>query len=528
MKDHVQVLTGRYHDSVTLLATSRAVAAVEGVRAAQVAMATPLNLDVLATMGFTLPGTSPDDLVVALRVDDGAATETVVATALEAMEASLSRRSASGTTAYEDSPRTTAAALRREPAALVLVSVPGEHATAEAWDALDAGASVMLFSDNVSVADEVALKLAAADRGLLVMGPDCGTAVVGGVGLGFANAVRPGPVSLVAASGTGAQHLMALLDATGVGVRHCLGLGGRDLSADVGGLGAEQALRLLAADDGTELVVLVSKPADPGVVTRLERLAADLGLQLEQAVLGAGRDDLTAVAERVCARLHVSPPGWPTWSPDRGATAGDLPRRVQQGEPQGLLRGLFSGGTLCDEALAVAGAALGPIASNLPFDPSWPRLDASGPGALGRSLAGVGHAMVDLGDDTLTVGRAHPMIDSSLRLEALAGAAADERVRVVLLDVVLGHGAHPDPAAELGPAIEAALATAVEGGSAWGGRVLDVVVSLVGTHDDPQDTAGQALRLAGAGAHVLASNAAATRLAVALATGTPGSAEATS
>ena len=498
MSEHVQVLSGRYHDSVTLLATSRAVAAVGGVSAAQVAMATPLNLDVLATMGFAVPPASPDDLVVALRLDDAAEAGSVVAAALAAMESSLAHRPSSQGSDDVEPPRTTAAALRRTPAPLVLVSVPGEHAVAEAWDALDAGSSVMLFSDNVSVADEVALKREAARRGLLVMGPDCGTAVVAGVGLGFANAVRPGPVSLVAASGTGAQHLMCLLDAAGVGVRHCLGLGGRDLRADVGGLGAEQALRLLADDEGTSLVVLVSKPADPGVVTRLEGLASELGVAVEWAVLGAGRPDLTAVAAAVCSRVGVPAPTWPSWSPAATSTA----------RQPGLLRGLFSGGTLCDEALAVAGPVLGPIASNLSFDPSWPRLDASGPTALSGALASAGHAMVDLGDDNLTVGRAHPMIDPSLRLEALAVAFADPRVRVVLLDVVLGHGPHPDPAAELGPAITA--------GRDGAGRPVDVVVSLTGAADDPQGTTDQARRLVAAGAHVHASNAAATRHAVAL------------
>ncbi|HZI96850.1 MAG TPA: hypothetical protein VFD41_04910 [Actinomycetales bacterium] len=508
MGTHVQVLRGRYHDSVTLLATSRAVASVAGVGSAQVAMATPLNLEVLESMGFTAPAASPDDLVVALRLDDdllhrGTDDEGVVAAAMAAMEAALTRRPSSGGGAVEEPDRTTAAALRRAAAPLVLVSVPGEHAAAEAWDALDAGSSVMLFSDNVAVADEVALKREAARRGLLVMGPDCGTAVVGGVGLGFANAVRPGPVSLVAASGTGAQHLMCLLDAAGVGVRHCLGLGGRDLSADVGGLAAAQSLRMLADDDGTELVVLVSKPADGAVVERLASLASELRLTVEWAVLGAGRPDLTEVASTLCDRVGSAVPTWPSWRP-AGTPAPST---------AGLLRGLYSGGTLCDEALAVGSlAGLGPIASNVAFDPGWPRLDASGPRALAASLADAGHAMVDLGDDTLTRGRAHPMIDPSLRLEALADAAADPRVRVVLLDVVLGHGSHPDPAAELAPAVSAALKES---------DALDVVLCLVGTADDPQGTTGQAEVLAAAGAHVLASNAQATRLAAALASGTP-------
>ena len=501
---HVEVRHGQYHDSVTLLAVSRTVSGVEGIDAAQVAMATPLNLDVLSTMGFDLPQVSPDDLIVALRFDD-ALDETSVdaarAAALAALEQALTRREEPGL-AQEEPSRTTGIALDRHPAPLVVISVPGANAGPEAWDALQAGSSVMLFSDNVDVETEVALKTEAARRGLLLMGPDCGTAVVGGVGLGFANVVRPGPVSLVAASGTGAQHLLALLDAAGVGVRHCLGLGGRDLSAPVGGLAAEQALRTLAADDSTELVVLVSKPADPAVVQRLEGVAASLSLQVEWAVLGSGQPDLTSAAERVCGRLGVPVPTWPTWQPSGGDRAG--------GSEPGLLRGLFAGGTLCDEAMALAAAELGPVASNIPLNTDWPTLDAAGPTALRASLTGAGHAFVDLGDDTLTVGRAHPMIDPGLRLEAIADAADDDRVTVLLLDVVLGHGAHPDPATEHAAAIRKAIAHA-----ASAGRRLDVVVSLTGTSGDPQGRDAQAQALASAGASVFLSNAAATRAAVA-------------
>ncbi len=502
---HVEVRHGQYHDSVTLLGVSRTVAQVPGVAAAQVAMATPLNLDVLAQMGFELPPTSPDDLVVALRLEDSDDLDAARDVALDALRQALApRRAAAGVAQVP--PATTGSALKAEPTSLVLVSVPGASAAAEAWDALDAGAHVMLFSDNVDLDDEVALKRAAAERGLLVMGPDCGTAVVGGVGLGFANAVRPGPVSIVAASGTGAQQLMSLLDAQGIGVRHCLGLGGRDLGARVGGLAAEQAMRMLAADEGTELVVLVSKPADPGVVTRLEELAESLGLDLVWAVLGPESEGLTVAAEQVCERLGHEFPLWPAWG---RPVPTDRPISFEQpaAPENALLRGLFAGGTLCDEAMVLASRSLGAIASNVPLEGA-PALDASGPGALASSLASAGHAVVDLGDDTLTVGRAHPMIDPTLRLDAIADAAADPRVRVLLLDVVLGHGAHADPAGAHAPAIEQALATANEQG-----RELDVLVTLVGTTDDPQGRDAQAEALAASGAHVYLSNAQATAAA---------------
>src|SRR3954470_12227052 len=283
MSERVEVRPGAYHDSVTLLQVSRAVAQVEGVDAAQVAMATDLNVEVLRRMGFDIPaGAGPNDLVVALRAADD--------DTLSAAEAAVARelaggRPSGGTAEPSDvRPRTTGSALLSVPGAtLAVISVPGQHAFPEAMDALDAGLDVLVFSDNVPVEQEVRLKAEAAKRGLLVMGPDCGTAVVAGVGLGFANVVRPGPISLVAASGTGAQQVMSLLDAAGVGVRHCLGVGGRDLSAEVAGRSPRAARALLDADPDVELVVVVSKPPAPRVEAALREFAAGLATPVQFA-----------------------------------------------------------------------------------------------------------------------------------------------------------------------------------------------------------------------------------------------------
>jgi FdrA protein len=479
--EHVELRRGAYADSVALLQVSRDVAATAGVLAAQVAMATPLNLDVLASMGFTIPEATPNDMVVALRL----AEDDALPAALAAVEAALATTSRSaGTAAAEAPPRTTRTALRTAADALVLVSVPGEHAFVEAMDALDAGRDVMLFSDNVPVGQEVALKRTAADRGLLVMGPDCGTAMVGGVGLGFANATAPGTVGIVAASGTGCQQLMCLLDAAGVGVAAALGVGCRDLSTDVGGLATRAALARLDADPEIQHVVVVSKPPAAEVAAALEEYAGTLGTPVTFALLGAGRPDLTAATEQLLAALDVPVPTWPTW----GAPSEARP---------GLLRGLFAGGTLCDEAMLIAADALGPVRSNIPLSPDL---------ALGPDLAADTHLMVDFGDDALTRGRAHPMIDPTLRLEHLGRVAADPATGAVLLDVVLGHGSDPDPAASLAPAIAAAG--------------VPVVVACVGTEADPQGLGRQAAALADAGAEVYLSNAAAARRAVALVGGT--------
>ena len=493
MSDHVELRRGAYRDSVALMQVTRAVRSSPGVTAALVAMATGLNLELLEGMGLRVPdGAGPDDLLVGVRAEDGGA----LAGALQALEAALSAQAPTSSGAPGGAPpaaRTTRSAAARSDADLALVSVPGRYAFVEAMDALQSGLSVLVFSDGVPVEHEVRLKDEAARRDLLVMGPDCGTAVVGGVGLGFANVVRPGRVGLVAASGTGAQQVMCLLDAAGAGLSACLGVGGRDLSAAVGGRSTLQALDAFDADPGTDLVVVVSKPAAPEVSERVRARAGALRTPVRLALLGEGQPDLTAVVEDVLRELDLPVPEWPVWPAPQV--------RQAEGGAQGggALRGLFSGGTLCDEAMAIAAAALGPVRSNIPLRPEW---------ALPDDLRADGHVMVDFGDDRLTAGRPHPMIDPTLRLERLAQEAADPAVGVVLLDVVLGHGADPDPAASLAPALAAARRDA--------GRPLDLVVSLCGAAGDPQGLDRQAQALRDAGATVLLSNAAAARRAVSL------------
>jgi FdrA protein len=286
-------------------------------------------------------------------------------------------------------------------------------------------------------------------------------------------------VGIVAASGTGAQQLLCLLDTAGIGVTAALGVGGRDLSAAVDGRSTRAALVALDEDPATELIVVVSKPPAAEVADAVREFAARLGTPVLLALIGAGRPDLTAAAEQAIRTLGVAVPEWP-----RRLGRAPVPR-------PGSLRGLFAGGTLCDEAMIIAEERLGPIGSNIPLRPEW-RIDPQHPPA--------GHVMIDFGDDELTAGRPHPMIDQSLRLSRLAAEAADPATAVILMDVVLGHGAHPDPAGELAPAIAAAGDVAV-------------VVSLIGAKGDPQGTDSQAEALNAAGAHVFASNAQATRFA---------------
>ena len=478
---HIEVRRGSYVDSVTLMQVSKRVALLDGVTSALVAMATELNLELADGMGFDVPAASPNEMVVAVEV----ASEDALGRATDEVDAALAEGSRPRSAGFGGAPEplTVGAAAARSAATVALISTPGRYAFGDAIDAVDAGLHTMVFSDNVPVEQEVALKEYADRAGVLVMGPDCGTAVIGGVGLGFANVVRPGPVGIVAASGTGAQHLMSLLDGAGVGISHCLGVGGRDLTSQVGGRSTIRALDLLAEDDATEVVVLVSKPPAASVAATVRGHADRLGKPVHFALLGPGQPDLTATARSV-----VESVGGVWTAPEHWTGA------VPAGRAGGALRGLFAGGTLCDEAMLIASGSLGRVASNIPLQDSW---------SLGGDLSSEGHTMIDFGDDRLTQGRPHPMIDGSIRTGRLRAEVEDPSTGVVLLDVVLGHGAAADPSADLaGP-----LRQATQAG-------VPAVVSVVGTRDDPQGLRAQVATLSDAGAWVYLSNAAAARAAV--------------
>jgi FdrA protein len=433
--ERVIVRKGAYYDSVTLMLVSRA-AAGEG-EDVSVGMATPLNLELLAGQGFAVEdGLGPNDLVIAIRAADDAAVDAAV----EAVDRELAAKGEPSAPAERPAARSLASAARRDPdLSVAFLSIPGDHVAHEAAAALEAGLHVFCFSDGVSLEVEAALKQRALERGLLFMGADCGTAILDGVALGFANAVARGPVGIVGASGTGTQEVCCLLDAAGIGVSHAIGVGGRDLSAEVGGQMMRRGLELLAADEDTQAIIVVSKPPDASVAAAIEQAAAATG---KEVVLGF---DLTL--EEAVRRVAPLP-----------AFAEALTRPPV---PGGEVRGLYSGGTLCGEAERIVGRG----------------------------------TFTDFGADEYTEGRAHPMIDQSLRLEHLAAA----REPVLLLDVVLGYGAHGDPAGELAPVIRE--------------KDAHVIVALCGAAGDPQGLDGQRAQLEEAGAIVTRSNAHAARLA---------------
>ena len=493
-----------YQDSVALLALARELRARPDVAEAAALMATPANRELLAQAGLLTAeaaAAGPNDLVIVI---DAAPTAAVPARARaeELLSARRARREHGG----RHAPRTIDGALRRMPDAdLALISVPGVWAATEARRALARGLHVMIWSDNVSIEDEVALKQLAARSGLLVLGPDCGTAYLGGIPLGFANLVPRGRVGMVAASGTGMQQVAALLAAQGEGISQAIGVGSRDMSLAVGGLMTLAALDALGADAATEVIAVIGKPGAPAVRRAIETKLRAIGKPAVVALLGADirtgtTHGITTVAtlEDTCGAIVAGS----RWSPRAFSLSPEDVRRQVEAARRGLppggtaSRGLYAGGTLAHEAALILEPWLGPIDTNMAPRPQ--------PLASSRSR----HQIVDLGADEHTVSRAHPMLDPTLRLEAIAAAARDDDVGVLLLDVVLGLGAATDPAGDLAPALEAARGR---------GRALAIVLSVIGTAADPQGLAGQIARLERAGAWVLPSNAQAARAAACIA-----------
>jgi FdrA protein len=505
--ERVEVRRGTYYDSVSLMMLSRDATALDGVIDVAVVVATPLNLDLLARQGYELPGDPPgtNDLVLAVRARD----ERALVAVDELVDGWSTRGSGDRAVQDEREPFRNVRALgRREPEVnLLIVSVPGRHAAYEVAAGLEAGMHVFCFSSGMSPADERALKELAAQRGLLLLGPDCGTAILDGVGVGFANAVEPGPVGIVGASGTGIQEVSCLLDAAGVGISQAIGVGARDLSAEIGGGMTHRALDILFEDPGTQTIVVLSKPIGPDATSSLLAHASEGPKPVVLGLLGADPAD---PAERGSGTVYL------VVSLEAAATAAaaihdrSLPNDdvVEPERTPGFVRGLFCGGSLCHEAAGVAAKALGGV---------WSNITITGGAMVPDVWESVEHTFLDLGDEALTQGRLHPMIDPTLRNERALREGLDPSVGVLLMDVVLGFGAHPDPAKALAPLVAELLDT--RAGS------LSVVVSLCGTDLDLQDSGDQRRRLEAAGATVTRSAAGAARIAVAASGAGPSSGE---
>ncbi len=495
-----------YQDSVALMRVAQRVLALPGVVNATLQMGNPANKEILAEAGLLtaqVKDAGPSDIMVVVQAQSAAAALAAQALCRSQLAgtdggAPGGAGAGSGSSATQDVAPRTLAMGQRTGLNLAQISVPGPYAAAEALKALKLGLNVFMFSDNVPLAQEVLLKQEATRRGLLVMGPDCGTAIIAGVPLGFANVVRRGSIGVVAASGTGLQEVTTQIHRMGGGISHAIGTGGRDILAQVGGATMLQGISLLARDSATQVIVIVSKPPAAAVTTQV--LAAVQAAGKPAVILFLGRDlALPAAQQRRIRVVHtlvdaaaqaVSLAGVQSVPTQRYA----LPAKPSFAASQQYLRALYSGGTYAYEAQILWAQHGLKVWSNVPLADEWELPD---PRRTSRA-----HTALDLGDDAFTVGRPHPMIDQAARIERLRAEAADASVRVIVLDVVIGWGANADPAAELAPVIAEVKAKARKAG-----RELAVLGFVCGTEEDPQKLSAQEAQLQAAGM-VLAGNSA--------------------
>jgi len=505
----------RYFDSVFLMRISSELEKLDNVAQAVVAMATPINVENLIKSGFEL-GTEasplqPADLIIAIDADS----EETIASARDRLQELLAGGTDNEPGASAARPASLDEAMATDPQAnLALISVPGAYAAREARQALRRGLHVMLFSDNVTVEDEIELKDEAIERGLLMMGPDCGTAILNGAVLGFANVCRSGGIGIVGASGTGIQEISSLVHQLGGGISQAIGTGGRDLSEAVDGRMTRFGIEALGSDPGTDVIVVVSKTPSPAVADKvIQTLTATeksavvhfIGGRAEQ--LSDAVETTAALADAAHAAVAKSgiditeanrpaePPG-SIPAPTAVSTLGETATN-ELASSAGRVRGLYCGGTLCQETWNILHQAGLDVRSNVAGEVAkkiHPESDETG------------HVVWDLGDDTFTVGKPHPMIEPSLRDERVAQAGEDPTVGVILADCVLGYGAHENPAGSLAAAAIRAFDYAKKDG-----RSLVILASVTGTDQDPQNLRRQQEILENAGIIVAASNAAAAK-----------------
>ena len=499
----------QYRDSVFLMVVNQQAMKLPGIEEIAIMMGTDNNKDLMMKVGFDNPemkSATPNDLIICIRAES----EGHIEKAIQEIDKILVKKMRPDE--QKDTYKTLDAVMRERPETnLAVISIPGQFAAREARKALNYGLNVLLFSDNVSIEEEIELKNLADKLGRIVMGPDCGTAIINYVGLAFANVINPGSIGVVAATGTGLQEVVGIIDRLGEGITQAIGTGGRDLSDRVKGISMKKGIDILEKDPETKVIVIVSKP--PGLQTAMEILkkisacskktivnfiGADPAAVLEAGAIPAS--SLEEAALKAVASLRGELYKAKDFSISDTEVANLIHKEKRRMKPaQKYVRGLYSGGALCDEALAIMGERLGGIFSNIPLKPHL---------RIENLARGFRHSCIDLGDDYFTQGKPHPMIYPDVRNRYIVSEADDADVAVLLLDIVLGYGAHTDMAGSLSKSIVSAKSLA----EARGGY-LSVVASVCGTNKDPQNFDEQANKLKECGVVVMPSNAQAARLA---------------
>ncbi len=507
-----------YDSSILMRAASEAKEKIEGVIEVAALMATDLNKKFLADVGLLIGeavNATPSDLVIAVEAEN----EEAANKAIEFIEKYLVK-GVETVKKVEEVVETLEDALEKMPDAnIVVISTPGEYAGWEALKALEKGLHVLLFSSNVELEEEIILKKYAAKKGLLLMGPDAGTAIINGVGLGFANVVNKGPIGLVAAAGTGIQEVTSIITREGLGTTWAIGTGSRDPTKDVGAITMIEGLKALGNDDETKVVVIVSKPPEEEIAKKVVDVAAQLGKPVVVNFLGASKElvdyiknkGLTpaltleeAAYKAIALAKGEEPPEKIVFTLGKDEIAKLVEKEVRElAEQQKYVRGLYSGGTLASEAAYILKDYLKPLYANV---------KVKGVEWLEDPFKSIAHSIVDMGAEEFVTGRLHPMIDPTLRKKRILEEARDPEVAVILLDIVLGYGSHEDPAGALIPEIKQAKELVKREG-----RRLVFIASITGTDKDPQNYSAQKSKLEKAGVIVMPTNAQASRLAALIA-----------
>ncbi|MBM4277084.1 MAG: acyl-CoA synthetase FdrA [Deltaproteobacteria bacterium] len=502
-----------YYDSVFLMRVAKQIAGQRGILQAATLMGTEKNKVLLADIGFEsveISSATPNDLIIAIRAEN----ETILSNTIENIDQWLNQGvGETGALSY----RTIEEAVTHLPRFnLAVISVPGQYADREARKALEQGLNVFLFSDNVPVESELSLKEFAREKGLILMGPDCGTAIINGIGIGFANRVRRGPIGVIGSSGTGLQEFTTLVHRFGSGISHAIGTGGRDLSDQVGGITFLSAMDALESDRETKVIALLSKPPGSSALEKLIQkiqlcrkpvIACFLGLKYQPTHEPIGCKLVRTIDEAASLSVQLATGNLPSLSEKSQQKLEERIRQHRSGKKseQKYIRGIFAGGTFCYQAQQILQDAGIFVHSNAPLQNN-PKLK--------DPMHSTEHTLVDMGSDEFTVGRPHPMIDSGLRYERILTEAKDPQVSILLLDFILGFNASLDPAGELLPAIDEAISEAKKRGES-----LTVVASVCGTEQDPQDFNLQFKKLEGAGVFVFSNSAQAARFCGLLITG---------
>ena len=508
MKVKYQIKKNTYYDSVTLMLISKEVKKIDGVSEALVGMATDLNKELSENLNISseeIKALGPNDFFVTVLGEDDLDINEIV----KVVDELLAKKKSSSSSDYM--PPTLTSALKHEPDSnLVVISVPGKHAPEEVKKALNNDLHVMLFSDNVTVEEERELKELAKEKGLLMMGPDCGTAIINNVPLAFANVVKKGKIGVVGASGTGTQEVTVIIDKLGEGVSQVIGTGGRDLKSEIGGIMMLQGIEALMNDPNTEVIVLISKPPAPDVAEKVLKSIENSPKPVVVDFIGGDSELIRKYGAYPCNTLEDAAnkavalakgeevKDFEGFTMDEETIENMVEKEANKFDStQKYFRGLFTGGTLADEAMKLLGKVIGEeIYSNIPLSPVYKLVD------INNSIK---NTCIDLGDDDFTVGKPHPMIDPSTRVERMTKEVKDD-VALLLMDFVLGYGSHEDPVSEMIPSIIEAKEK-----MAQKGKYLSVVASICGTSNDPQSLKESQEKLEEAGVVVMPSNAQAVR-----------------